>query len=102
MARNCEFMRWFQRLRSRWSANGTAQPGYRPLAGAPKRIAALQSAGAQVVHDAGAAGAAATALLARGPETRAGTTTGRTPLTPYAVAAALLPLAGLLLVRMRR
>jgi hypothetical protein len=85
-----------------WSAAGTPQPGFRPLGTAPAQIQALQKAGAEVVHDAGAAGDAAKRILGSGPQTRAGTTTGRTPLTPYAVAAALLPLAGLLLVRARR
>jgi hypothetical protein len=85
-----------------WSVDGTPEPGFRPLRTAPAQLRALARGGAQIVHDADAAGAAARRFLGSGPETHAGTTTGRTPLAPYAVAAALLPLAGLLLLRARR
>jgi hypothetical protein len=85
-----------------WSANGTPDPDFRPQATAPAAVRALTSTGARLVHDARGASSAARAFLGSGPEAGAGTVTGRTPLAPYAVALALLPLIGLLALRVRR
>ena len=85
-----------------WSADGTADPDFRPARSAPAALRALSEGGARPVADARAAATAARSLLGSGPEVGAGTLTGRTPLSPYAVAAALVPLAGLLALRLRR
>jgi hypothetical protein len=79
--------------------NGKADPGYAPEAGAGRELAALAGAGGTLAPDAAAGARAVRAALGTGRTARQGMTSGRTALAPYLLALALVPLAGLLLVR---
>jgi hypothetical protein len=85
--------------RDRIWRGSSANPGYTPDPGAARSLSALTGATGTLAPDAAAGARAVRAAVGEGRATRQGTTSGRTALAPYVLAFALLPLAGLLLVR---